>query len=76
MVNLYSSPDFTSHGVVDKSGSGDCFMAGLIYGITKELLPQELLDYATAAGFGKLQEVGDSTSHDVLTVKRIRKEQS
>ncbi len=74
--NLYSSPDFTSHGVVDKSGSGDCFMAGLIYGITKELLPQELLDYATAAGFGKLQEVGDATSHDVLTVKRIRKEQS
>jgi len=28
-------------------------MAGL-YGITKELQPQELLDYATAAGFGKI----------------------
>ncbi|HEX8356159.1 MAG TPA: sugar kinase [Segetibacter sp.] len=72
---LYSTPDFTCQCVVDRSGSGDCFMAGLIYGLTKELAPQELLEYATAAAFGKLQEQGDATKHDALTVAKIKKEQ-
>jgi 2-dehydro-3-deoxygluconokinase len=72
---LYSTPDFTCQCVVDRSGSGDCFMAGLIYGLTKELPPQELLEYATAAAFGKLQEQGDATSNDALSVIKIKKEQ-
>ncbi|MDB5193588.1 MAG: PfkB protein [Segetibacter sp.] len=73
---LYSSPDFTCHGVVDRSGSGDCFMAGLIYGLTKNLPSQELLEYATAAAFGKLQEIGDATNNDALTVFQIKDDQS
>jgi 2-dehydro-3-deoxygluconokinase len=72
---LYSTPDFTCQCVVDRSGSGDCFMAGLIYGLTKELPAQELLEYATAAAFGKLQEQGDATSNDALSVIKIKKEQ-
>ncbi len=70
---FYTSPEFTCQGVVDRSGSGDCFMAGLIYGLYNQNAAQEVLDYATAAAFGKLQELGDSTGQDVLTVKKMGK---
>lgn len=69
---LYHSPEFNCGGVVDRSGSGDCFMAGLIYGFYNQHSPQEILNYATAAAFGKLQEQGDATGQDVLTVKNVR----
>lgn len=69
----YNSPEFTCEGVVDRSGSGDCFMAGLIYGLYNQHQPQDVLDYATAAAFGKLQEHGDSTGQDILTVKKMGK---
>jgi 2-dehydro-3-deoxygluconokinase len=64
----YHSADFRCKGVIDRSGSGDCFMAGLMYGFYNHLAPQALLDYATAAAFGKLQEAGDATKQDELTV--------
>ncbi|MBA4197073.1 MAG: carbohydrate kinase [Chitinophaga sp.] len=67
----YVSQELSCKGVIDRSGSGDCFMAGLIYGLYNKNTPQETLDYATAAAFGKLQEMGDSTVQDVLTVKRL-----
>jgi 2-dehydro-3-deoxygluconokinase len=69
----YHSAEFTCEGVVDRSGSGDCFMAGLIYGLYNQNPPQEVLNYATAAAFGKLQEMGDSTDQDVFTVKKNAK---
>ena len=69
----YNSAEFTCKGVVDRSGSGDCFMAGLIYGLYKKMEPQEIVDYATAAAFGKLQEHGDATGQDVLTVSENKK---
>jgi 2-dehydro-3-deoxygluconokinase len=66
----YLSKEFTCKGVVDRSGSGDCFMAGLIYGFhTHHEDPQELLNYAAAAAFGKLQEQGDATEQEVLQVE-------
>ncbi|EHQ27756.1 sugar kinase [Mucilaginibacter paludis] len=68
----YHSHEFSCSGVVDRSGSGDCFMAGLIYGLYNNHEPQELLNYATAAAFGKLQEQGDATGQDVLTVKKVK----
>ena len=68
----YYSPEFNCAGVVDRSGSGDCFMAGLIYGFYNHNKPQEILNYATAAAFGKLQEQGDATGQDVLTVKKVK----
>jgi 2-dehydro-3-deoxygluconokinase len=64
----YNSQSFSCQGVVDRSGSGDCYMAGLIYGLYNNLPPQDVVDYATAAAFGKLQEQGDATGQDVLTV--------
>ena len=46
-------------------------MAGIIYGMYNQHLPQEILNFATAAAFGKLQEVGDATGQDVLTISKI-----
>ena len=69
---LYHSPEYSCNVVIDRSGSGDCFMAGLIYGFYNNNQPQEILDYATAAAFGKLQEQGDATHQDVLTVKKVK----
>ena len=68
---LYTSPEFSCHCVIDRSGSGDCFMAGLIYGFYKNNNLQDVLDYAAAAAFGKLQELGDATGQDVLTISKI-----
>ena len=65
----YVSNEFACAGVVDRSGSGDCFMAGLIYGfLTSPKHPQELLNNAAAAAFGKLQEQGDATEQEVLQI--------
>jgi 2-dehydro-3-deoxygluconokinase len=43
-------------------------MAGLIYGTTNKLSPQETVEFATAAAFGKLQEKGDATNQETETV--------
>ncbi|HMO60980.1 MAG TPA: sugar kinase [Ferruginibacter sp.] len=67
----YHSPEFSCQGVADRSGSGDCFMGGLIYGFYNQHQPQDILNYATAAAFGKLQEIGDATGQDVLSVSLL-----
>ena len=69
----YNSKHFTNIKVVDRSGSGDCFMAGLIYGITNQLQPQETLDFATAAAVGKLIEQGDATFQTVENIWKLAK---
>ncbi len=67
------SPEFSCVGVADRSGSGDCFMGGLIYGFYNQHEPRDVLNYATAAAFGKLQEFGDATDQGVLSVSQIEK---
>jgi 2-dehydro-3-deoxygluconokinase len=54
---------------VDKAGSGDCFMGGLIYGLQKKLPASETVNFAASAAVGKLQEKGDTTSQSVEQVK-------
>lgn len=70
----YNSREFRTKGVIDRSGSGDCYMAGLIYGFYNRHQPQDIVNYATAAAFGKLQEQGDATDQDIFTVTRLRTE--
>ena len=60
---------FQANSVVDKVGSGDCFMAGLIYGLHNGLEHQETINYAASAAFGKLQELGDSTKQTIDQIK-------
>lgn len=59
--------------VKDKAGSGDCFMAGLIYGFYHRHALQQTINYAAAAAVGKLQEEGDTTRQTVEMVKEKMK---
>jgi len=55
--------------VIDKVGSGDCFMAGLIYGNIKKYSTQDIIDFAAAAAFNKLFIKGDATTSTVEEIK-------
>jgi 2-dehydro-3-deoxygluconokinase len=78
-TTLYSDADFYHSAVyettqiTDKVGSGDCFMAGLIYGFYNNLPPQQTIDFATAAAFTKLSVMGDATSQTVAQIKKAIK---
>lgn len=45
--------------LIDRIGSGDAFMAGLIHAIRQDYTPKEIIEYATGSGFAKLFEEGD-----------------
>jgi 2-dehydro-3-deoxygluconokinase len=45
--------------VIDRIGSGDAFMAGLIHALVHDMSAQQIVDTATAAGFHKLFIKGD-----------------
>ena len=63
------SKTFEIKKVVDKAGSGDCFMGGLIYGLTNDHSADEIINFAAAAAVGKLSEKGDSTKQTIEQVK-------
>ncbi len=65
------SKTFRTATVIDKVGSGDCFMAGLIHSALSGYSNEETINYAAAAAFGKLQEKGDTTSNTVAAIKNI-----
>jgi len=71
---FYHSPTYTTETVVDKVGSGDCFMAGLIYGFYNKQDPQQLLDFATAAAFEKLFIEGDATTKTIDQIYNTMKQ--
>jgi 2-dehydro-3-deoxygluconokinase len=60
---------YRSDKILDRIGTGDCFMAGLIYGLYHHKAEQETIQFATAAGFGKFFERGDATSQDLKTIQ-------
>ena len=59
---LHVSEEYLAEEIVDKVGSGDCFMAGLIYGFHHKLEPDAILKFATAAAFSKLFIPSDATT--------------
>jgi 2-dehydro-3-deoxygluconokinase len=65
------SKEFPLINIVDKAGSGDCFMAGLIYGNYNQLPLQQCIDFAAAAATGKMKEKGDCTHQTIEAVKNI-----
>jgi len=64
----FNSYEFIAQEIVDKVGSGDCFMAGLIYGLHNNHSPQDIINFATAAAFGKFFEKGDATKQDIQKI--------
>lgn len=71
--HLYHSSAYESDAIIDKVGSGDCFMAGLIYGYCKQWNPAEVLEFATAAAFTKLFIPSDATTSTVDEVRNAMK---
>lgn len=69
----YVSKEYYIETVQDKVGSGDCFMAGLIYGLYNQHPPQHIIDFAAAAAVGKMNEVGDATNQTIDMVEQIIK---
>lgn len=65
------SKTFEIRNVADKAGSGDCFMGGLIYGLTNDHTPDETINFAASAAVGKLAEEGDSTKQTIEQVKEL-----
>jgi 2-dehydro-3-deoxygluconokinase len=65
---LYNTAELIANKIIDKVGSGDCFMAGLIYGLYHQHPAQQVIDVAARAAFGKLMEKGDATSQDMETI--------
>jgi 2-dehydro-3-deoxygluconokinase len=68
---LYSSREYFSDKIVDKVGSGDCFMAGLIRGLLLGQSIQETLEFATAAAFQKLFIPSDATDQREGDIQKI-----
>ncbi len=64
------SKHLTAEEIVDKVGSGDCFMAALIYSLYNALPPAEVINMAACAAFGKLFEKGDTTRQSIEDIKK------
>lgn len=67
---LHVSREYGTASVVDKVGSGDCFMAGLVYGYLQQWDAQQIVEFATAAAFKKLFIKGDATTSSVEEIRQ------
>ncbi|MGA9650185.1 PfkB family carbohydrate kinase [Pedobacter sp.] len=67
---LTVSEEYVSDEILDKVGSGDCFMAGLIYGFYNQLPVSETLNFATAAAYDKLYIPSDATTSTVAEIEK------
>lgn len=64
-----STPTQHVDSVVSRIGSGDCFMAGLIYGFAHGMAAQSILDFAAQAAVGKFGELGDATNQSAYDIR-------
>lgn len=68
---LFVSTEHHTDHIIDKVGSGDTFMAGLIYGSVNGMPAQEVIEFAAAAAFGKLFIKGDATTETAEAIKNL-----
>jgi 2-dehydro-3-deoxygluconokinase len=69
-TQLWVAPEQQTSFIVDKVGSGDTFMAGLIWGNYYGRTPQQTIDFAAAAAFNKLFIKGDATTASVDEINK------
>jgi 2-dehydro-3-deoxygluconokinase len=67
---LTHSTEYSSDRILDKVGSGDCFMAGLIYGLSQDHPIADTLEFATAAAYQKLFIPSDATNQRPHEIKK------
>lgn len=72
--NFLTSRRYEITHIVDRVGAGDCFAAGLIYGMLEGLAGQETLDFAVAASCLKHSIPGDFSRVSVAEVQALLKE--
>ena len=70
---FYNSKEYETTQVIDKVGSGDCFMAGIIYGFYNNNKPADTLEFATAAAFEQLFVKSDATDRTITDIKNASK---
>lgn len=66
------SKEYFISKVVDKVGSGDCFMAGLLFGLQQGRTPISTINFAAAAAVGKLQHWGDFAPQSIASIDLIQ----
>jgi 2-dehydro-3-deoxygluconokinase len=71
ITNISSS--YPLEDVVDKVGSGDCFMAALIYGIVNHSSADDIVNRAALAAVGKMKEKGDATQQRMTDIEQKMK---
>lgn len=69
--DILVSTKYSAATVNEKVGSGDCFMAGLIYGLQKKFSTKTTLEFATAAAFNKLFIHGDTTTQSAEDISEF-----
>jgi len=70
---LLHSKSYDLTHIVDRVGSGDAYMAGLIYGLITEQTDQQALEFAVAAGAWKHSVEGDVNLATVAEIEALVK---
>ena len=70
-TELLDSISFGREVIVDSVGSGDSFMAGLIYGMLQNMPDQDLINFAAASAVSKLNIKGDANTTPVEEIKQL-----
>ena len=68
-----TSSSYPLEDVIDKVGSGDCFMAALIYGIVNHSSAEDIVNRAALAAVGKMKEKGDATQQRMIDIEQKMK---
>ena len=71
--DLLSSKEYDLTHIVDRVGSGDAYMAGLIYGLITGQTDQQTLEFAVAAGAWKHSIEGDVNLATVAEIESLVK---
>jgi 2-dehydro-3-deoxygluconokinase len=67
----YASKPCRIEKVISKTGTGDCFMAGLIYGLYNNKPISQIIQFATAAAVAKFSDAGDCTTKTEEQIRKI-----
>jgi 2-dehydro-3-deoxygluconokinase len=65
------SQQYETNEVVDRVGSGDSFMAGLIHALLEGYDPQQVISFAAASAYSKLFVKGDFNKTDKTAVLKL-----